>query len=368
MKKKISLTLPALLAVLVVFCIVPKAQAGAKWLDLDAVMKSRTQAVLTWEKHSVTEYEIYRAKVNKKGKAGKYRKIAAVPGKKRAYVDKVAYKKRFGYRVRGYTQKGKKKVYQYLGEVDLYAGVGQTSWADGQKTDSEISPKAIPLAFSQPEGMEPTAYEIYRGTNGKDFKKLATLKSKKMSGTYTDKSVGSGKMYYYKVRAYRTMDGRKCYGSYSSVMKLGAVRRVGKYAAAVMPAEEQETSLLVLKLTSDKENGETVFQKNQFQKVTYHYLNPESKESVFLQMKAVAYSLDNEEWQKLSGKVALPAGQTIYFKLETKDGSTFQSAALQSPKGAMVGIGILYNELESYMTVDCAGKAAEARVDMTRYH
>ena len=367
MRKKVCLSLLLFVAVMLSFRI-SKAQAEAKWLDVDAAMKSKTQVTLTWRKHSVTEYEIYRANVNKKGTVGKYRKIATVSGKKKAYTDKVAYKKRFGYRVKGYTLKGKKKVYQYQGEVDMYTGVGQTVWADYQQTDSEISPKAIPLAFSQLEGMEPTAFEIYRGTSNKSFKKLVTLKSKKMSGAYTDKSVTSGKIYYYRVRAYRTMKGKKYYGDYSNVMKLGAVRRVGKYTATVMPTGEQESSVLILRLSSDKENGETVFKKNQFQDVKYHFLNSENKESVFLQMKAVQYSLDNMNWQEFSSQVILSAGQTIYFRLETKDGSTFQPTALQAPKGAMVGIGILYNDLESYMTIDCVGKTAEARVNMTRYH
>ena len=367
MRKKICLPLLLFVAILLSFRTV-KAQAAAEWMNVDAAMKSKTQVALTWKKHSVAGYEIYRANVNKKGVAGKYQKIATVSGKKKAYTDKVAYKKRFGYRVRGYTLKGKKKVYQYLGEDSIYTGVAQTSWADYLQTDSEISPKAIPLAFSQLEGMKPTAYEIYRGTNNKSFKKLATLKSKKMTGKYTDKSVASGKTYYYKVRAYRTWKGKKYYGNYSSVMKLSAVRRVGKYAVAVTPTGEEEPSSFILRLSSDKENGSTVFNKKSFQEVRYHYLDTESKKSVFLQLKVVEYSQDNMNWQEMPDQVVLPAGRTMYFRLGTMDGSTFQPAVLQSPRASMVDIGILYNDLESYMTVDCAGKAAEARVNLSKYH
>lgn len=367
MRKRICLTALIFLAALASFHIPSKAQAAVKWLDVDATIKGKNQITLSWKKRPAAEYEIYRANVNKKGSTGKYRKIATISGKKKAYTDKVPYKKRFGYRIKGYTLKGKKKVYQYHGQISAYTGVGQTSWTDYQQTDSEISPKAIPLAFAQSEGMEPTAYEIYRGTGNKSFKKLVTLKSRKMSGEYTDKSVSSGKTYYYRIRAYRTMKGKRYYGDYSSVMKLAAVRRVGQYAAAIVPTEE-EASSFVLRLTSNKENGKTVFKKNQFQSVRYHYLDSENKKSVFLQMKAVEYSTDNMNWQKLPGQVVLPAGQTIYFKLETKDGSTFQPAVLQSPRAAMVDIGILYNDLESYMTVDCVGKTAEARVNLTRYH
>lgn len=369
MKKKICMALPMLLAVICAFSISPKTQAAAKWLNVETAIKSKTQVSLSWKKHSVTGYEIYRAKVNNKGNAGKYQKIATVSGKKKTYTDKVSYKKHFGYRVKGYTLKGKKKVYQYQGETIVYTGMGQTCWGEYQQTDSEISPKAIPLTFSQQEGMAPTAYEIYRGTNNKTFKKLVTLKSKKMGGEYTDKAVTSGKTYYYKIRAYRTLSGKKYYGTYSDVIKLSAVRRVGDYTAEVLPIGEQEASAFILKLTSNEENGKTEFRKSWFQAVKYRYVNSESKQSIFLDMEAVEYSLDNVTWQALpKNGVVLSAGQTIYFKLETTDGSTFQPEALQTPRAAMVGIAILYNELDSYMTIDCAGKTATARVNLTRYH
>lgn len=62
-----------------------------------------------------------------------------------------------------------------------------------------------------------TGYIIYRSTS-KDGKytNIATV-SNNSSNTYTDKKLISGKNYYYKIRAYKTVDNEKLYGQYSSV-------------------------------------------------------------------------------------------------------------------------------------------------------
>ena len=75
------------------------------------------------------------------------------------------------------------------------------------KTDaSRLKPKwnAVPGA---------TKYEVYRSTDNKNFKKIATV-----TGTsYLDKNSGNGVRYYYKVRAVNVNGSKTVYGSYSSV-------------------------------------------------------------------------------------------------------------------------------------------------------
>lgn len=64
-----------------------------------------------------------------------------------------------------------------------------------------------------------TGYEIYRATskNGK-YQKIATVKGKV---SYTDiKGLKNGKSYYYKIRAYKTVNGSKKYTTYSSIKSL----------------------------------------------------------------------------------------------------------------------------------------------------
>jgi fibronectin type 3 domain-containing protein len=62
-----------------------------------------------------------------------------------------------------------------------------------------------------------SGYKVYRATSsGGTYTKVCTAKS---AGTvsYTDTGLTSGKKYYYKVRAYRTVSETKVYGEFSSV-------------------------------------------------------------------------------------------------------------------------------------------------------
>lgn len=62
-----------------------------------------------------------------------------------------------------------------------------------------------------------SGYVVYRATSKKGkYKKIKTLK-KASKTTYTNKNLKAGKTYYYKIRAYRKVNGKKVYGSYSKV-------------------------------------------------------------------------------------------------------------------------------------------------------
>ncbi len=63
-----------------------------------------------------------------------------------------------------------------------------------------------------------TGYRIYRSTkkNG-TYKRVATIK-KKSTLSYKNTGLSTGKTYYYKVRAYRTVKGKKVWGAYSDAV------------------------------------------------------------------------------------------------------------------------------------------------------
>lgn len=64
-------------------------------------------------------------------------------------------------------------------------------------------------------------YEIYRSTSKKKGYKLIKTIAKGSRLTYTDNnSLKNGKTYYYKIRAYRKVNGKKVYGNYSKVLKV----------------------------------------------------------------------------------------------------------------------------------------------------
>ena len=69
-------------------------------------------------------------------------------------------------------------------------------------------------------------YEIYRSTKSSSgFKKIAKVKvtkknKNKKTLSYTNKKLKKGKKYYYKVRYYKTVAGKKVYSEFSKVKKV----------------------------------------------------------------------------------------------------------------------------------------------------
>lgn len=62
-------------------------------------------------------------------------------------------------------------------------------------------------------------YEIYRSSSADGtYKKIAVVPNGK--GAYTDTKVGSNRTYYYKVRAYKPVDGSYVYGDYSKTIAI----------------------------------------------------------------------------------------------------------------------------------------------------
>jgi hypothetical protein len=83
------------------------------------------------------------------------------------------------------------------------------------KTAKSSKAKKATITWSKVTGAD--GYEVYQATSksGK-YTKVTTIK-KGSTVSYTKSSLKSGKTYYYKVRAYRNVDGKKVYGSYSAV-------------------------------------------------------------------------------------------------------------------------------------------------------
>ena len=57
-----------------------------------------------------------------------------------------------------------------------------------------------------------TGYVVYMKNSDGDYVKLGSTKST----SYTKKSLKSGKKYYFRVRAYKTVDGKNIYGGYKT--------------------------------------------------------------------------------------------------------------------------------------------------------
>lgn len=65
-------------------------------------------------------------------------------------------------------------------------------------------------------------YVVYRSTKkASGYKAIKTIK-KGSTVSFTNKNLKKGKRYYYKVRAYRTVNGKRIYGTYSAVKSIKA--------------------------------------------------------------------------------------------------------------------------------------------------
>ncbi len=82
----------------------------------------------------------------------------------------------------------------------------------------KVKAKSVTLKWKKVKGA--SGYEIVRAKkkNG-NYKVVKTIK-KASKVKFTNKKLSSGKTYYYKVRAYKTVNGEKVYGAYSKVLKV----------------------------------------------------------------------------------------------------------------------------------------------------
>ena len=120
---------------------------------------------------------------------------------------------------------GKCTVKATLGSGDVAAEVAVTVKEAAFKPTApkslkakNVNKKSVQLSWKKVSGA--SGYEVYRSLKKKSgFKKVTTIK-KGTTVKYKNKKLKKKKTYYYKVRAYRTVNGKKVYSSYSSVAKV----------------------------------------------------------------------------------------------------------------------------------------------------
>lgn len=179
-----------------------------------SVKSYNDKATIKWDKvSSASGYVIYRAT----SKGGEYEKIKTIKkGKTTSYTDKkIKSKKVYYYKVKAYQTRSGKKYYSAYSSTKEKARYAQIEIT---KTTYISSKKSNTLKWKKVSGV--TGYKIYRATskNGK-YKHIKTI-SKNSIITYTDKKdIRVGKLYYYKIRAYKKSGSKTHYGQYSSAKK-----------------------------------------------------------------------------------------------------------------------------------------------------
>ena len=182
------------------FYIVPKRVTG-----VSNRTQSTTSITVKWSKTTgASGYEVYKYNKNKwvkvKTTTGTYYKVSKLKAG-------TTYK----FRVRAYKIVSGKKYYgSYSSSVKL-----TTKTSTPKISKVTAGKKKATVQWKKTTGA--SGYEVYMATSKKGkYKKVKTVTSGK-TVKYTKKSLKKGKRYYFKIRTYRTVNGKKVYSSYSSV-------------------------------------------------------------------------------------------------------------------------------------------------------
>lgn len=173
-------------------------------------VQTTSQVTVKWSKDAkATGYEVYMAT----SKNGKYKKVATIT--KNSTISykktKLSAGKTYYFKVRVYkTIKGKKNYGAYSQVLET-----ATKTKTPSISKATAGKKKVTLKWKKVSGA--TGYEVYMSTSkSKGYKKIATnTKNSKVS--YTKTNLKSKKKYYFKIRTYKTVAGKKIYSSYSSV-------------------------------------------------------------------------------------------------------------------------------------------------------
>ena len=163
---------------------------------------SNNAMTLTWNhQDAATKYEVFRSTDNKT-----FTKIATTTNDK--YVNSgLTYGTTYYYKVKAIDADSNSKFSNVISKKIIPNTVKNLKISSAYTT-------VINLAWDK---VATTGYQVYRSTDNKTFTKVATITS---NGTLTYKDTGltANKMYYYKVRAYKLVDGKYTYGNFSSVV------------------------------------------------------------------------------------------------------------------------------------------------------
>ncbi len=156
---------------------------------------------------SVTGYIVYMYKK----KSGKYEKEWS--GTSTKFVKKkLDYNKNYNFKIRTYKDTKYGRIYGTQSQkksIKMLMPVKPNTPKASNKTTSSVK-----IKWSGVDNAD--MYQIYRATSIDG--KYKRIHSSKTAGSYIDDTLKEGRYYYYKVRAYRKVNGKKQYGEFSDVV------------------------------------------------------------------------------------------------------------------------------------------------------
>lgn len=190
----------------VTFSVTPEKPQNVK-----ASAKTTTAAEITWSPVSnITGYNVYRST----SKNGSFTKVGSTTTA--SFTDKgISKGKTYYYKVASYVNSdGKQAISAYSSVVSVSASAPAPTQISAKKAKSG----AAKITWNKSTGAN--GYEVYMSTsaNGK-YTKAGTI-NKSATITYTKSGLKSGKTYFFKVRAYTTVSGKKVYSDYTKTVKV----------------------------------------------------------------------------------------------------------------------------------------------------
>lgn len=179
--------------------------------NVDVSAKSTTSAVISWKGGTnVTGYNVYRSTT----KNGTYKKVGS--SSTTSYTDKGLTKgKTYFYKVASYSNSnGKQVISEYSAPVSITACAPAPATVSAKKAKSGVAK----ITWAKSTGC--TGYEVYFASSAKGKFSKATAINKASTVSYTKSGLKSGRTYYFKVRSYTTVNGKKIYSDYTKTVKV----------------------------------------------------------------------------------------------------------------------------------------------------
>lgn len=169
---------------------------------------------LTWDKQTAANgYEVFKYDASSK-KYVLYKNITN-PNTNACKVTGLASNKKYNFKVRAYQIDDSEKTYAPFGAVvSQYTSIAKPKLNSAKST----SKKKIKASWAKVSGA--SGYQVMWSTY-KNFSK--NYKTKSVKAKYSSKTVTtaqSKKTYYVRVRAYKTINGKKVYSQWSNTKKV----------------------------------------------------------------------------------------------------------------------------------------------------
>ncbi|MEG0830312.1 MAG: 3D domain-containing protein [Anaerovoracaceae bacterium] len=173
-----------------------------------------TSIKVTWKKVSgATGYKIYRYTKGQKH----YALIGTKKGSgSLTYLDKKSTTgKAYGYRIKAYKTVTGKTIYSKYSPRSCAKAVPKQASAKAKAGKNKVK-----ISWKKIDGAQ--GYHIYRSTSSKGKFKCVKVISKGKTTSCINGKLRAGRTYYYKVRGYKKVNGKKVFGKYSKKVKAKA--------------------------------------------------------------------------------------------------------------------------------------------------